>query len=75
MSEVFAHLFLAMTNSRLGLVEPARASLVEADRLAENIKPQCWVDELQLKLLSDETRAILNGSRETYGKPAAAVDD
>ena len=65
MSEIFAHLFLAMTKSRLGLAEQAQARLAEADRLAESIKPQCWVDELQLKLLTDETKAILSGSRET----------
>jgi serine/threonine protein kinase len=64
MSEVFAHLFLAMTNSRLGSVEQAQASFAEAVRRSDRIKPPCWVSKLQHRLLTDETRAILNGSRE-----------
>ena len=64
MSEVFAHLFLAMTNYRLGLNEQALASYAEANRLSKSIKPPCWVSKLQHELLADEARAIINGSRE-----------
>ena len=64
MSEVFAHLFLAMTNYQLGLTEQALASYAEANRLSKRIKPPCWVSKLQHKLLADEARAIINGSRE-----------
>jgi tetratricopeptide (TPR) repeat protein len=65
MSEVFAHLFLAMTDSKLGSAEQAQASFAEATRLSGRIQPPCWVSKLQHKLLTDETRAILSSSRET----------
>ena len=64
-SEIFAHLFLAMTESRLSSADEAQANLAEADRLSKIIEPLCWVDKLQLKLLADEARAILSDSRET----------
>jgi tetratricopeptide (TPR) repeat protein len=62
MSEVFAHLFLAMTQTRLGLTDDAAASLAEAHRRSQNITPPCWVSKMQHKLLTDEARAIINGS-------------
>jgi hypothetical protein len=57
-SEIFANLFLAMAYSRLALPGEADAKLAEAERLAQVIKPLCWVDSLQRKLLTAEARAV-----------------
>ncbi len=54
-----------MANSRLGLAEQAQKHFAEAERLTKIIQWACWVDSLQLKLLTDETRAVISGSRVT----------
>jgi tetratricopeptide (TPR) repeat protein len=65
MSEVFAHLFLAMTNARLGLADEAHQSFEEANRRSKLITPPCWVSRLQHKLLTEETQAIISSARQT----------
>jgi tetratricopeptide (TPR) repeat protein len=67
MSEIYAHQFLAMTNLRLGLADKAQAHLADADRLAKTIRPPCWVSKLEHKLLTAETRDIIDSS-DSRGK-------
>ena len=58
-----------MTKSRLASADEAQANLAEADRLSKIIEPLCWVDKLQLKLLTDETQATLQRlAREALGQ-------
>jgi tetratricopeptide (TPR) repeat protein len=65
MSEVFAHLFLAMTESRLGLADQAQGSFAEAKRRAKSIEPPCWVSKMQHQLLTEETKTTLAGASES----------
>jgi hypothetical protein len=65
MSEVFTHLFLAMTGAQLGFADEADASFAEANRRAKLITPPCWVSKLQHKRLTEETRAKISDRSET----------
>jgi serine/threonine protein kinase len=67
MSEVFAHLFLAMSQYHMGLAKEAGASFSEAHRRAKSITPPCWVSKLQHKLLTEEARILLSGSNGPQG--------
>jgi serine/threonine protein kinase len=62
MSEVFAHLFLSMTQARLGEVKKAEASFAQANQRAKSIRPPCWVSKLQHRLLTDEARSVIHSS-------------
>jgi tetratricopeptide (TPR) repeat protein len=64
MSIVYAHLYLAMTDARLNRADEAQAGLAEADRLAEDIEPPCWISRMEFKLLTEESRAVVDGARE-----------
>jgi serine/threonine protein kinase len=59
MSQIFADLFLVMADARLGARDEAKANLATAARLAESIKPSCWVEQLQLVLLTEEASAAV----------------
>jgi serine/threonine protein kinase/Tfp pilus assembly protein PilF len=65
MSEVFAHLFLAMTNERLGLTDEAQANFSDASRLAKTIKPPCWVSKMQHKMLTEEAQTVVGAAGES----------
>jgi hypothetical protein len=53
-----------MTNARLGKNEEAKTNLREADRLAKEIEPECWVDELTRKLLTEEAQAAISDAHQ-----------
>ena len=61
-SEIFAHLFLAMTDARLGEFDSAKTHLADAGQLTETTKPPCWVDQLQEVLLTADAQAMLDGA-------------
>lgn len=63
-SPVWVNQFLAMTNSRLGRTEEAQANLAEADHLAKEINPECWVDSLTREQLADEAKSAIKAARE-----------
>jgi tetratricopeptide (TPR) repeat protein len=63
MSIADANLFLAMTESRLGLAAQAGHHLDEANNLAKTIRPPCWVSKLQVKLLKEVAQSLCDGSR------------
>ena len=63
MSEIFAHLFLAMAKVRLDDADEATIDFATAAKLAETIQPSCWVDELQLVVLTAEAQAMLADAR------------
>jgi serine/threonine protein kinase len=62
MSEIFAHLFLAMSKVHLGTPEEAASDIATAGVLAQTIKPACWVDQLQLVLLTAEAKKAVGES-------------
>jgi serine/threonine protein kinase len=64
MSEIFAHLFLAMTDARSGAIDDAKANIDQAGHLSETTTPPCWVDELQLVLLTAEAQATLDAAHK-----------
>ena len=63
MSEIFAHLFLAMAKVRLDAADEAAIDFATAAKLADAIQPSCWVDELQLVVLTAEAQAMLADAR------------
>jgi hypothetical protein len=65
MTQIFAHVFLAMTEARLGAIDDAKLSLAAADRLSVTIKPSCWVEQLEQMLLTDEAQRTIDASHAT----------
>jgi serine/threonine protein kinase len=63
MTQIFAHVFLAMTDARLGAIDEAKSNLSTADRLSATIKPACWVEQLEQMLLTEEAQRTIDASR------------
>jgi serine/threonine protein kinase len=59
MSEVFASLFFAMTEARLGDLEAARTSFTAATNTAQSVQPSCWVEQLEQILLTSEAQSVI----------------